>query len=65
MQGAYNILIFIGLAVVAFILGWGIVNMFRGGDPNMSQKLMRARVIAQAIVVLLIVVAMYVFGTRS
>ncbi|AKR57264.1 hypothetical protein GCM10011321_38650 [Youhaiella tibetensis] len=65
MQGAYNILIFIGLAVVAFILGWGMVNMFRGGDPNMSQKLMRARVIAQAVVVVLILIALLVFGTRS
>ena len=65
MQGAYNILIFIGLAVVAFILGWGFVNMFRGGSPHLSQKLMRARVIAQAIVVVLILIAMFVFGTRS
>lgn len=65
MQGAFNILIYIGVAVVVFILGWGMVNMFRGGDPNMSQKLMRARVIAQGVVVVLILIALLVFGTRS
>lgn len=65
MQGAFNILIYIGVAVVVFILGWGMVNMFRGGDPNMSQKLMRARVIAQGVVVVLILIALLVFGTRG
>lgn len=64
MQGAYNILIFIGLGVVALILGWGMVNMFRGGDPHLSQKLMRARVVAQAAVVLLILIGLLIFGTR-
>lgn len=65
MQGAYNILIYVGVAVVVFILGWGMVNMFRGGDPHMSQKLMRARVIAQGVVVVLILIALLVFGTRG
>jgi len=64
MQGAYNILIFMCLGVVAFILAWGMFNMFRGGSPELSQKLMRARVIAQLVVVILILIAMWVFGVR-
>lgn len=35
------------VALVAIILLLGLWNMMRGGDPNRSQRLMRARVLAQ------------------
>lgn len=53
----------IALAVVAGILFMGLFNMFRGGSPNLSQTLMRARVIAQAIALLLILGMLALFGT--
>lgn len=62
MQAFYNVIIIIALAVVAFILFWGLWNMFRGGDANTSQKLMRARVIAQAVAILLLMGALFLFG---
>lgn len=64
MQALYNILIALALAVVAFILAWGFYNMFKGGDPNRSQKLMRARVIAQGIAILVIMGALLLFGSH-
>lgn len=62
MQFALNILILLAVAAVAVILGMGIVNMIRGGDGNLSQKLMRARVIAQAVAVILLMGALFFFG---
>lgn len=55
----------IALAVVALILFMGLWNMFRGGNPGLSQKLMRARVIAQAVAVVVILVALFIFGRGS
>jgi len=65
MQTAYNIVIFIALAAVVFILGWGLFNMMRGGDGNTSQKLMRARVIAQAVALALLMGALFFFGRHT
>lgn len=55
----------VGLAVVGAILAMGLWNMMRGGSPNLSQNLMRARVIAQAVALVLILGALFLFGGRS
>lgn len=60
-----GIITFIALAVVAAILGMGLWNMLKGGNPNLSQKLMRARVIAQAAALILILGALALFGRGS
>jgi hypothetical protein len=52
----------LALGAVAFILFWGHWNMFKGGDPNLSQKLMRARVIAQFVAIIVILGALFFFG---
>ncbi|RDE08800.1 twin transmembrane helix small protein [Pelagibacterium lacus] len=62
MQAATNILIIIAIGATAIILGMGLFNMFRGGSGNTSQKLMRARVIMQAIAVALLMAALFLFG---
>lgn len=54
-----SILILIGCAVVGIILLRGLWNMMQDGPGNTSQKLMRLRVVAQAIVVIGIVVVVY------
>jgi len=48
--------------VVAVILFMGLWNMFRGGDANRSQMLMRARVIAQFVALVVLLGALYFFG---
>lgn len=54
-----NILILIGCAIVAIILLRGLFNMMSGGTSSKSQQLMRLRVAAQAITVLVIVIVAY------
>lgn len=54
-----SILVVIACAVVGLILLRGLWNMMQDGPGNTSQKLMRLRVLAQAIVVLGIVVVVY------
>jgi hypothetical protein len=55
----------IALAAVAVILGMGLWNLMRGGNANLSQKLMRARVIAQAVALVVILGALFFFGRPS
>ena len=57
-----SIVTILALATVAAILFMGLWNMFRGGNPQLSQKLMRARVIAQAVAIVLILGALFLFG---
>ncbi len=53
----------IGMLIVAVILAMGIWNMAKGGSPSRSQKLMRLRILAQFIAVILVMATLY-FSTR-
>ena len=57
-----SMLTILALAAVAIILFMGLWNMLRGGDSNRSQMLMRARVIAQAVAIVVILGALFFFG---
>jgi len=65
MQFTLNIVIFAALASVVIVLGMGLWNMFRGGDGNTSQKLMRARVILQFVAIVLLMAALIFFAPGS
>jgi hypothetical protein len=52
------------VAAVAIVLLLGLWNMVRGGNPNLSQKLMRARVILQLIAILIVMAIVYLAGHR-
>lgn len=54
-----QIVIVIACFVVGIILIRGLWNMMQNGPGNKSQQLMRLRVIAQAITVVLVVVVVY------
>ncbi|WP_323012847.1 twin transmembrane helix small protein [Devosia sp.] len=62
MQTALNIAIALALLFVVIVLGMGLWNMVRGGPGSTSQKLMRLRVLGQAIAVVLILGALFLFG---
>ena len=62
MQFALNIAIGIVMAAAAVIVLLGFINMARGGSGSTSQKLMRARVIAQAVAIALLMAALFFFG---
>jgi hypothetical protein len=47
MQSLGQFILPVALVAVVVILLLGLWNMMRGGSPNTSQRLMRARVIVQ------------------
>jgi hypothetical protein len=57
----FSFLIPAGLVVVFLILCFGIYTLFRGGDfaRSWSNKAMRARVVAQFVVILILIAAMW------
>ena len=67
MQQALQILFYVSLAGVFFILMLGIINLARTDpdQPSRSNKLMRMRVIGQAIVVAIILALAWVMGAFS
>jgi hypothetical protein len=54
----YSLLPF-AVGAVALVLLAGLVNMLRGGSPNLSQKLMRWRVILQFVAIVLAMTALW------
>ncbi len=61
-QTVLNIIVIVAVGAVAVILFMGLWNMFKGQDQNRSQTLMRARVIAQAIALAVLLGALFLFG---
>ena len=57
----FDYLIYAALAAVATVLAAGIYALFRGGDfgRSWSNRLMRLRVLTQAIAVLVLVLAVW------
>ncbi len=52
----------IAMIIVVIILALGLWNMLRGGNNQFSQKMMRYRIIAQFIAVVIMLVALYFVG---
>jgi NADH:ubiquinone oxidoreductase subunit H len=52
----------LAIAAVAVVLMLGLYNMLRGGSPNLSQKLMRWRVVLQFIAVIIIMLTVWAMG---
>jgi Hypoxia induced protein conserved region len=52
----------LAIGAVAIVLLLGLTNMLRGGSPNLSQKLMRWRVVLQFIAVIIIMLTVWAMG---
>jgi hypoxia induced protein len=52
------------VGAVAIVLAFGLFNMLRGGSPNLSQKLMRARVLLQLAALIIVMAILYLAGNR-
>ena len=50
----------VAMAAVALVLFAGLANMMRGGSPNTSQRLMRARVVLQFAAIVLMMTVLYI-----
>ena len=49
----------IAIGAVAVVLVLGLINMMRGGSPNTSQRLMRLRVLAQFVAIVVIMATIW------
>ncbi|MEP2981348.1 MAG: twin transmembrane helix small protein [Lentilitoribacter sp.] len=56
------VLAIIFMIAVAFVLVRGLLVMLRGGDGNLSNKLMRMRLFLQFIAIILIVITLWLTG---
>jgi hypothetical protein len=52
----------VAIAAVAVVLVLGLANMLRGGSPNLSQRLMRLRVVLQLVAIVVIMAAIWAIG---
>jgi hypothetical protein len=50
---------YVAVGAVAVVLLMGLVNMFRGGSSNTSQKLMRWRVGLQGLAIVLLMLTLW------
>jgi len=57
-----NFAVPVAVGAVAIILLIGLFNMTRGGSPNLSQKLMRWRVILQFVAIVVIMITVWAMG---
>ena len=53
----YNFILYISMAIVLLVLGWGLITMARGGEYNKSKSnlSMRYRIVFQALAILIFV----------
>ena len=59
-----TVLLVLAMLTVLGILGAGVVTMIRGGNPQLSNKLMQGRVAFQAIALVLLGLLMLFAGSR-
>ena len=57
-----KIILPIAVAAVAVVLLLGLINMMRGGSANLSQRLMRLRVLLQFIAIVIIMLTVWATG---
>ena len=62
MTDFFYYLVPVALGAVAIVLLLGLVNMMRGGSANTSQKLMRLRVLFQAVSLVVIMITLFLLG---
>ena len=62
MESFARALVPIAVVVVLAVLLLGLWNMMRGGSPNASQKLMRARVLAQFAAIVVAMAALWLMS---
>ena len=61
MRDVFDTLIPVALAAVAITLGMGVYSLFRGGDFGRawSNKLMRLRILLQAVAIVIVAAAVW------
>ncbi|HEX8234193.1 MAG TPA: twin transmembrane helix small protein [Caulobacteraceae bacterium] len=66
MRSIFDVLIPLALLAVVTTLGFGIYSLYRGGDfaRSNSNKLMRLRIVLQAVAILILLAAFWFSARR-
>ena len=66
-MNVFDILVLLAIAAVAVTLGFGIYSLYRGGDfaRSNSNKLMRLRVVLQAVAIALLMAGLWWKSTHG
>ncbi len=59
MDGTPRYIVMAALIAMSLVLLAGLWNMLRGGNPNLSQTLMRWRVVLQFLAIVIMMVLVY------
>lgn len=62
MTNFFYYLVPLAIGAVAIVLLFGLANMMRGGPAQVSQKLMRLRVLLQFVALVIIMIAIWLMG---
>ena len=62
MSGFTTVMALIFMGLVVLVLIRGLFNMMKGNDGNLSNKLMRMRILLQAIALALIMLTLWLTG---
>lgn len=62
MTNFFYYLVPLAIGAVAIVLLFGLANMMRGGPAELSQKLMRWRVLLQFVALVIIMIAIWLMG---
>jgi len=62
MSGFTTTLTLIVMGLVVLVLARGLFNMMRGGSGNLSNKLMRMRILLQTVAIALIMLTLWLTG---
>lgn len=67
MGNVFDILILLAIAAVTVTLGFGLYSLYRGGEfaRSYSNRLMRLRVLLQAVAILLLVAGLWWKSTHG
>jgi Hypoxia induced protein conserved region len=62
MSNVTYVLAIIFMGLVAIVLVRGLINMSKGDNPSLSNRLMQLRILLQAIAIILIMVTLWLTG---
>lgn len=62
MSSFTTVLALVAMGLVALVLVRGLFNMMKAGDGNLSNKLMRMRIVLQAVAIALIMLTLWLTG---
>jgi hypothetical protein len=63
MPAIFGWLVPAAIVAVAIVLVLGLISLFKGDNPSRSNRLMRLRVLAQFVAIIVLMAALY-FGSR-